>query len=213
MNKNKILTSAFGWLFIGLLICFASSYTTTQIPSIWNAVNSFGFVIASIVVELALVIILSIFIKKLNPIMAKLLYLVYCMVTGCTLSWVLLYYTSASICLIFLATSIIFGIFAIIGKTTKIDLSKFGTYLMIALIACVIVTIINIFIGSNQISIILSIVSILIFSGFIAYDVKFALEKASYIGENAGIYCAFQLFIDFINIFLDLLRLFGESKD
>lgn len=213
MKNKNVLASAFGWLFYGLLLCFAASFSTTQIDAIKNVVNTSMFVILSIVLELGLVIVLSAFIRKIKPFLAIILYTIYCIVTGCTLSWILMYYTTGSIYLCFLATSIIFGVFAIIGKTTKVDLTKFGIYLFIALIASIIASLINLFIGSSTLDMILSIVSILIFSGYIAYDVKSALVRSEYIGENAGLFCAFQLFIDFINIFIDLLRLFGKSRD
>jgi FtsH-binding integral membrane protein len=140
--------------------------------------------------------------------------LVYTALTGLSLTGIFVVYTASSLAFVFLSAAIIFGIFAIIGKTTDIDLSKWSTYVLVALIAIIILELINIFLLNNTLNIVLSIVSILVFSFFIAYDIQKALDKAFLSNcENKGIYCAFQLFLDFINIFIDLLRLFGKSRD
>lgn len=217
MEKKNTLTQAFFWLFIGLLVCFGISYTTTLSSSIFNMVygafNGYGYLIYFIA-EIVIALCLSLFINKLNPIVAKVLYIVYTALTGLGLTGIFIVYTASSICFVFLATAIIFGIFAFIGKTTKIDLTKWGIYLFVALLAIIVLEIINIFLANNTLDMVLCIVTILVFSGYIAYDVKFALEK-SYLAdsENKGIFCAFQLFLDFINIFLKLLRLFAKNND
>ena len=117
----------------------------------------------------------------MQPLTAKILYILYCALTGLTLAGIFVVYTITSIIYVFLATAICFGAFALIGKYTKVDLSKWGVYLFFA---------------------------------YTAYDVKKALDKSFMVEqENKGIYCAFQLFLDFINLFLDLLRLFGNRRD
>ena len=217
MEKRNTLTQAFFWLFIGLLICFGTSYITTLSKSIfysvYGAFNGYGYLIYFIA-EIAIALCLSLFIRKLNPIVAKILYLLYTFLTGLGLTGIFVVYTASSICFVFLATALIFGVFAVIGKTTKIDLSKWSIYLFVALLAIIILELINIFIANNTLDMVLCIVTIIVFSGYIAYDVQFALEK-SYLAdsENKGIFCAFQLFLDFINIFIKLLRLFAKSRD
>lgn len=214
MDKNKILVDAFKWLFIGLMMCFISSYATTNIKAIWDIVMSSPIIVFGVLIlEIVIVIVLSALIKKMSPLVAKIVYIMYTMLTGVSLSWILLAYTGVSIVSVFLATSLVFGAFAIIGQRMNVDLTKFGLYLFLALIGIIIVTIINIFLGNETIMIVTSIFGVLIFAGYVAYDIKFALEKSQHIGENAGIYCAFQLFIDFINLFIDLLRLFGKERD
>ena len=214
--KNKVLQDTFKWLFIGLLLCFGVSYVTSSSEEIFMAVfgifNGLGIFIY-LIAELVLAIVLAVRITKMSPSTAKALYLVYAALTGLSLTGVFLAYTASSIALVFLATSIIFGVFAIIGKNSNIDLTKFGLYLFAALIAIIIVTIINIFIGSDSLTMLLCIVGILVFAGYTAYDVQYALQKTDMLGENAGIYCAFQLFLDFINLFIKLLRLFGKRND
>lgn len=217
MEKNKILSDAFMWLFIGLLTCFGISYVTTLdmnvFASIYGAFGGYSYLIFAIL-EIVLAIVLSVRITKMKPTTAKLLYIAYCILTGLSLTGIFVVYTASSLTFVFLATAIIFGIFAFIGKTTKVDLSKWYIFLFVALIAIIILEIINIFLMNNTLNMILCIISILVFSAYTAYDVQSALNK-SYLAncENKGIYCAFQLFLDFINLFMDLLRLFGKSKD
>lgn len=217
MEKNNILTSAFSWLFIGLLVCFTVSWITTFNEDlalmIFGAFNGYGYLIY-LVLELVIAFILILRIQRLKPLTAKILYLLYTALTGLSLTGIFVVYTASSLAFVFLTAAVIFGIFAIIGKTTKIDLSKWSVYIVFALLAVIILEIVNIFLLNNTLNIILCIVSILIFTFFIAYDIQNALNK-SYMAEceNKGIYCAFQLFLDFINIFLDLLRLFGKSRD
>ncbi len=217
MEKKNVLVSAFTWLFIGLLVCFGVSWITTFNEdlqrTIFGAFNGYGYLVY-LVLEIVVAFILILRIYKLNPLTAKLLYLVYTALTGLSLTGIFVVYTASSLTFVFLSAAIIFGIFAIIGKTTDIDLSKWSTYVLVALIAIIILELINIFLLNNTLNIVLSIVSILVFSFFIAYDIQKALDKAFMSNcENKGIYCAFQLFLDFINIFIDLLRLFGKSRD
>jgi len=217
MNKNKNLATAFGWLFIGLLICFAtsfiSSYSETIIYAVYGSLNGWGYLIFAIA-ELIVAFILVLKIRTLKPLTAKILYIIYTILTGLSLTGIFLIYTGTSICFVFLATAIIFGIFAIIGKTTNIDLSKWSVYLLVGLIAIIILEFINIFVMNSTLNMVICIVSILIFCAYIAYDVQ-KLNDTNFLAnvDNKGIYIAFQLFLDFINIFLDLLRLFGRNRD
>lgn len=217
MEKNKILSSAFAWLFVGLLVCFGISFITTFNEDIFYAVfgafGGYGYLIYMIL-ELVIAFILVLRITKLKPLTAKILYILYTALTGLSFTGIFAVYTSSSLTFVFLAAAIIFGIFALVGKTSKIDLSKWSTYVFVALLAIIILEVINIFLLNNTLNIVLSIVSILVFSFYIAYDIQKALDKSFLAGcENKGIYCAFQLFIDFINIIIDLLRLFGKARD
>ncbi len=217
MEKKDTLTSAFTWLFIGLLICFGISWITTFNEdlafTIFGALNGYAYLVY-LIAEIVIALILIIRINKLKPTTAKILYIAYTALTGLSLTGIFVVYTASSLTFVFLAAAIIFGVFALIGKTTNIDLSKWGIYVLIALIAIIILEIINIFLMNNSLNMILCIASILVFSFFIAFDIQKALDK-SYMAEceNKGIYCAFQLFLDFINIFIDLLRLFGKRSD
>ncbi len=217
MEQRKVLSQAFGWLGLGLLLAFITAFVTTLnqdlMRIIFGSLGGYSYFLF-VILELVLVIVFSTRITKMKPLTAKIFYLAYCCLTGLTLAGIFVVYTITSIIYVFLATSICFGAFALIGKYTKVDLTKWGVYLFFALIAIIILEIINIFVMNNTLNMILCIVGVLLFCAYTAYDVKKALDK-SYMAdqENKGIYCAFQLFIDFINLFLDLLRLFGKSRD
>lgn len=212
-NKNAIV-DAFKWLFIGLLVCFLTAYTGSQfVEQIYNAFSGLGWIIL-LISELVICFVLTLGIRKLSPTTAKILYLLYTALTGLALNGIFLLYTDSSIAFVFLITSLLFGIFAIIGKNTKIDLTKFGIYLFVALLAIIILEIINLFLKNIQLDMTLCIITIVVFLGYVSYDVN-RLVKSNYLDdtENKGIYFAFQLFIDFIDIFIKLLRIIGKERD
>ncbi len=212
MGKKDVLSQAFTWLFIGLLICFGISYVATinedVTMKVYGALGGYAYIVYA-VIELALVIFLAVRIRKMNPVTAKIVYCLYTGFTGLSLGGLFVYYTKSSIAFVFLATAIIMGVFAYIGKHTKMDLTKTGTYLIIALLAIILLEIINMFLLNNTLNIILCIVCIVVFAGYIAYDINIALRNEEAGGfQNDGIYLAFQLFLDFINILIRLLLLF-----
>ena len=214
MDKKNVLSQAFTWLCIGLFICFGVSYLATINDEVtlmvYGALGGYAYIIYA-VIELVLVIFLAVRIRKMQPLTAKLVYSLYTGFTGLSLGGLFVYYTKSSIAFVFLATAIIVGVFAYIGKHTNMDLTKAGTFLMIALLAIILLELINMFILNNTLNMILCIACIVIFAGYIAYDIKTALMMAEAGGfQNDGIYLAFQLFLDFINIFIRLLQLFGK---
>lgn len=217
MKKNEVLSNAFMWLFIGLLVCFAVSYISTYsieiINLLYGSFNGYGYWIFAII-EIIVALIFVALIRKLSPIAAKIMYLLYAALTGLSLTGIFIVYTSTSLTFVFLATAIIFGIFAIIGKTTNIDLSKWYVYLFVGLLAIIILDIINIFLLNKTLNLVTCIIAIVIFCAYIAYDIQKALDPYFLADtNNKGIYIAFNLFLDFINIFIRLLSLFGRSRD
>lgn len=214
MNFGDILKKVFLWMTVGLLITFATGYVVSVNPNMIERVFSSSIYIILAIIELALVIILSARITKMNPTTARVLFILYSFVTGLTFSSIFIVYEISSIIYVFLITAIIFGILSLIGYSTNIDLTKFGTYLMIALIAILLSTIINIFIGNGTFEIIICIISVLVFLGFTAYDVQKIKRLSNYYDEDSiAIIGALELYLDFINIFLDLLKLFAKNND
>lgn len=202
------------WMFIGLLVTFITGiYTSTNVDALEVIFNKSGYWIL-LIVELGLAIFLSARIHKMSPTTARICYLLYTFFTGLTFSSIFIVYKIESIMLVFLVTAILFLIFAIIGKTTKVDLTKISTILLMALLGIIICTIINIFLQNSTFDMILSGISVLIFLGFIAYDIQKIRRLDGWVNEeNLAVIGAFELYLDFINIFLDLLNLFGNSKD
>ena len=215
MESNKLLSKSFLWMCFGLLVTFLTGFgVATNERMLENIFGGISFWIF-IVLELVVVIYLSFRITKMSPTTAKVCFLLYSFISGLTFSSIFVYYELSSIIYIFLASSLIFGIMALIGYKTKADLSELGFYLMVALFAVIIVTLINVIIGSDSLSIILCIICLLLFLGITAYDVQNikSLENSDLPQDNLAIYGALQLYLDFINIFIDLLRLFAENKD
>ncbi len=212
--KKKILPQVFGWMFLGLLITFISAYIVSINTNMLIKIYSGGFYWVFVIAELILAGVLSIRIGKMKGITATCLYLFYTFLTGLTLSLIFVAYEMSSIIIVFLVTSLLFGIFALIGKFTKIDLSKLGTYLFMGLIGILILYLINIFIANETIDMIGCILGIIIFLGYVAFDIQRILKSEGTLeNRNLAIIGAFSLYLDFINIFIDLLNLFGNSKD
>ena len=140
----------------------------------------------------------------------------YSFITGLTLSYIFLVFLLPSILIIFLAAAFMFGIFGLIGYFTKVDLSKLSTILLMALLGIIIASVINIFLGNATIDMIISIVGIIVFVIFVAYDIQKAKLFATLDTipeDNLAIYGALNLYLDFINLFLHLLSMFGNSRD
>ena len=210
------MAKTFGWMFIGLLVTFLTGYVISMNPNMLLNVMSTTGLILIVIIEFALVIFLSARITKMKPITAKISFLLYSFVSGLTFSSIFVVYEMTSIMFVFLITAILFAIMAAIGAFTKIDLTKVGTYLLIALFGVILCTIVNIFLNSSSLDLIISIVIILIFIGFTAYDVQriSRLSDMKLIAEdNLAIYGALELYLDYINLFLHLLSLFGNNND
>lgn len=214
--KKDLLSKVFGWLFVGLLATFASGYLLSTSDTLMEKLYGSNIHWILVAAEVIIALVLAIRLTKMNKITAIILYIVYTLLTGATISAIFIAYKLTSIMVIFLVTSVLFGIFALIGRYTKIDLSKWGIYLAIGIVAIIVLSIINIFVGSEKLNILTCILGVVIFVGYIAYDVNRITKSADFEGveeTNLPILFAFELFIDFINLFMDLLRLFGDAKD
>ena len=213
---NKILPKVFGWMFVGLLITFFTGYYVSLHPETMLKLFGGWTFIVIIIIEFALVIFLSARITRMKPSTAIISFIIYSAVSGLTFSSIFVTYELGSIMYVFLLAAIIFAVFALIGATTKTDFTKVGPYLLIGLIAIIICGIINIFINNSTFDLIISVAGVGIFVIYTAYDVQqiIKLNQLSVIPEdNMAIYGALELYLDFINLFLRLLQLFGRSDD
>lgn len=210
----KIYSKVFLWMFLGLLVTFITGiYVSTNENILVFLFQNNGFIFA-VIAELITVIFLTARIKKMSPTSARIAFLLYSFLTGLTFSSIFLVYELDSILIIFLVTSLLFGIFAIIGNYTSLDLTKLGTYLLMMLFGVIICTLINIFLNNDAFDIFITIISLIIFLGYIAYDIqKIKLLEDEIEEDNLAIYGALQLYLDFINILLELLKLFGKNRD
>ena len=165
-----------------------------------------------IIIELVLVIYLSARIHKMQVTTARIVFILYSFVSGLTFGSIFIVFKMSSIMLIFLITAILFGIFALIGRFTKLDLTKVGTILLMMLLGIVICTFVNVFLKNDTLDLFVSYISIIVFLGFTAYDMQ-KIKMLSYEFDDEdkiAIIGALELYLDFINIFIDLLRIFGK---
>lgn len=212
--SSKIMSKVYLWMSIGLAITFITGSMVANNPSALVAIFSNYTPIVLVIAEIALVIYLSARVAKMSPTTAKVLFVIYSIVTGLTFSTIFLVYNITSIMTIFLVTALIMFIFSFLGTVIDMDLSKIGTYLFMALIGIIIVSIVNIFVGSSSLELIVSIIAMIVFTIYIAYDVQNIkyLAESDIPEDNVAIYGALQLYLDFINIFIRLLSIFGKDN-
>lgn len=212
--ENKIFSKIYGWMFIGLLVSFITGYyVSTNTNMLYNIFSTSLYWIIPII-EIIVVIWLSAGIRKMNIVTARTLFILYSLLTGLTLSIIFIAFKLDSIIMVFGITSAMFAIMSLVGRYTSMDLTKIRSILFMGLIGILLATIINIFIGSTTFDLVITIIGVIIFTLYIAYDtqkIKYAVETLE--EDKATIICAFELYLDFINLFIKLLRLFGKSRD
>ena len=209
----------YGWMFLGLLTTFVAAaaiyFTGFYIP-LCTAMNGLlPFVLA--LVELGVVIYLSARIHKIPVATARLLFFVYALLNAVTFSTILAVYSMQSLILVFAMTSLYFGVMAIYGYVTKADLTRIRPVLTFGLVALIVMMLLSLFIPGMNTG--MCLVGIVIFLGFTAYDTQMIRRNYAYYSGNpellqkASIISALQLYLDFINLFLYLLRLFGNRNN
>jgi FtsH-binding integral membrane protein len=227
--SKKFFANVFLWMFIALsLSTFAAFYISNSETALRALINfetgqrtGLGFV--AMFAPLGLVLLMGAGFSRLSYGALLGVFVLFSVLLGISLSFILLVYTGASVITCFAAAAVIFGIMAFLGYTTEIDLSKFGPILLVGVAGLFIAGIANMFIKSEQFSLIMAFVGIAVFTALTAYDV----QKIKRIGlgiEESGeqmmtndskklaIMAALSLYLDFINIFLFLLRIFGSKK-
>ena len=212
MANNKVFGKVFMWMFIGLLITFLTGYVVSSNDNMLYNIFSGGTYFILIIIELVLVVYLSARIHKMQVTTARIVFILYSFVSGLTFGSIFIVFKMSSIMLIFLITAILFGIFALIGRFTKLDLTKVGTILLMMLLGIVICTFVNVFLKNDTLDLFVSYISIIVFLGFTAYDMQ-KIKMLSYEFDDEdkiAIIGALELYLDFINIFIDLLRIFGK---
>lgn len=213
---NKVLSKTFLWMFLGLLVTgIVAWYTYSSGLFLQILVSNMGFNIL-LIAEIAVVLIFSLMFKKLPPTVVAILYFVYAIINGVTLSTVFILFEMTSIYLCFFAAAIVFAAMAFWGYKTNADLGRVAPMLYGLLIAGIILTIINMFLGNTTMDIVISWVVLGVFFGITAYDIQ-RIKQLQYIDiipeEKLHIYGAMEIYLDFINIFLRILTIFGKRKD
>lgn len=211
--ENKLIAKSFLWMFVGLLITFATGIIVASNARLLTAVFSSWTYIILVIAELAIVFYLSARVLKMSKTQARFWFMLYSFVSGLTFSSVFVTYKVTSVIYVFAIAATLFGTFGLIGYKTKFDLTKIGTYLLMALFAMILCMIVNVFLDSSTFSLIISIICVLLFLGITSYDVQKIkkLSNANLPEDSLAIIGALELYLDFINIFLHLLSIFGDS--
>lgn len=213
--QNTLIRQVYAWMGGGLLITALLAMVTISSPALLNAVFGNRLVFYGLIIgELGLVIAISGAINKLSASAASLLFILYAALNGVTMSVIFAVYTAESIASTFVITAATFGAMSIYGYLTKSDLTRWGSFLFMGLIGIVIASLVNIFTRSSAVSWIISAVGVIVFTGLSAYDtwkIK-AMATAGAEGRKPAILGALTLYLDFINLFLMLLRLLGNRR-
>ena len=208
------LTHAFTWMFAGLLLTAGVAALLQASPGIrtWAAQNMLWLFLG----QLALVMIISWAISRISATLALTLFFVYAATLGLVVGVIVFQYTKGSVATAFLASSAMFGGAALYGWTTGRSLAGLGGTLTMGLIGLIVASVVNVFLGANTLGWIISIVGVVIFTALTAYDVQRissgALVQQTGSVEKAAVFGALSLYLDFINLFLFLLRLLGGRR-
>lgn len=214
---SKHMYKTFGLMFLGLIVTFITSYIAYQTNLVYYIVGAGTmFSVVLVVVQLGVVVSLVSRLHKMSVSTARMLFVLYAILTGISFSVLGLIYDAGTIYLAFGVSAIFFGALAVIGFTTKVNMTKFAPMLFVGLFMLVIVNILGIFFNFSGMDRIICSVGILIFTGITVYDTQ--KMKQLYLanqGDEAtlsrlAIYSAFDLYLDFINIFVYILRLLGD---
>jgi hypothetical protein len=215
-----LMRKVYVWMTLALVITGFTAYFVATNPTALSLIYSNQLVFwALIIAELGLVIGLSAAINRLSLTTATLMFVLYSVVNGVTMASIFLVYTLSSIASVFFITAATFGAMALYGYFTKKDLTSWGRFLFMALIGIIIASVVNIFVGSSGLSLIVSYIGVLVFVGLTAYDsqkIKEMLSTAANQGEGMqklALLGALTLYLDFINLFLHLLRILGSSRE
>lgn len=219
---KTFMANVFSWMFAGLAITTVAAYYFASDMSLMSTLaNERGLTILGYVVMFApfiFVLLIGAGMNRFSYSVVLTLFLAFATIMGISLSFVLLAYTATSIYTTFASAAVMFGVMAVMGYTTSTDLTRMGNILMMALIGIVVASLINFFMQSSTMSYIISFIGVIVFTGLTAYDV----QKLKRIGEGAEygaestkklvIMGALNLYLDFINLFLSLLRIFGDRR-
>lgn len=228
MTLKKFMANVFSYMFLALGISALFAYLFASNPALLKSLtndtgtglNALGYIV--IFAPLGFVLLMSFGYSRLSASVMLFLFMAYSAITGISFSFILLKYTAGSVLGCFLSASAMFGIMAVMGYTTNRDLTSFGRIMFMGLIGIIVASLINLFLHNSTMDYIISFIGVMVFTGLTAWDV----QKLKYIGQGIesegapvvevkkrSVLGALTLYLDFINLFLFLLRLFGNRRD
>ena len=218
-QMQSYIARVFSWMCGALALTGGTAYAIASIPVLAQFVlGNPGIMFIAILAQLGFVIALSFHLRRLSVATASFLFWGYALLTGITFSSIFLVYTQMSIASAFLVAAGMFGAMAVYGATTETNLASFGSYFRMAVFGLIIAMVVNLFIGGTALDLAISLVGVVIFSGLTAYDMQKLQQIASHMDEidedttKITIIMSLQLYLDFINLFLMLLKLMGNKK-
>ena len=213
---NTYVQKVYFWMFIGLTITSITAYFVSQDPNLYNVMLGNDIVFYGLLIAQFLAIVtVSAFIRRIPDNLAEITFVLYCFLTGLTLSAIFLEFTISSIAYVVLITAAMFGFMSLYGYVTKTDLTSVGNIATMALFGIILALIVNLFLMNSALDTILSIIGVLVFSAFTAHDTQKIKSTLMDNGEDLikkEILGALNLYLDFVNLFLDLLDLFGKRR-
>jgi FtsH-binding integral membrane protein len=206
----------YGYMAGGLVLTGIVAYAAAA-SGFYQSIAGTGLIWIVMLAPLGFVLVLGFGIERMSAGTAAVLFWIYAAVMGLSLGGIFLVYTGTSIARVFFITAATYGAMSLYGYTTRSDLSRFGSFLMMGLIGIVIASLVNIFVGSNTLQFVISIIGVIVFVGLTAYDTQRIKEMylSSDTAEIAGkkaVLGALALYLDFINLFMMLLQLFGQRR-
>lgn len=214
-TETKLISKTFFWMFLGLLgTALISWYTYSS--GLFIRLVAGGYWSLLLIVEVIVVILFSFLFRKVSPTVVGILYFIYAAINGVTLSTIFYTFELGSIVYLFLAAAVLFGVLAFIGYKTNADISKWHNILFAVLIIGLILSVVNLFVGNSMLDIGIDWLILITFFGITVYDMN-KIKNLQYEDgidqEKLYIYGAMELYLDFINIFLRILSLFGKRRD
>lgn len=222
-SSKSFIANVFSWMFFALTLSavmaylFSHSISLMQLLVTETGLSIFGYIV--MFAPIGFVLLMSFAFNKLSYPALLAFFIAYAATTGISLSFIFLAYDLGTIYITFGVTALTFAIMAVMGYTTKTDLTSFGKLMFMGLIGIVIASLINFFVGSEKMDYIISIIGVIVFTGLTAYDVQklkrigAGVEYGTAIASKLSVMGALTLYLDFINLFLMLLRLFGGKRD
>lgn len=215
----ELLQKVYVWMLFSLSFTGLTAYFVANSPALVETVFSNRIVFYGLMfAELALVIVLNMVLHKISFSLATAMFLAYSVINGVVMSSIFLCFTLSSIAQVFFITAATFGVMALYGHFTKTDLTRMGNLCLMGLFGIIIATVVNLFLESSTMQMVISYIGVLIFVGLTAYDsqkIKRLMMEQEQVDENSqklAVVCALTLYLDFINLFLYLLRIFGDRK-
>ena len=213
VDTSKTLIQTFFWMFLGLVSTALVAVVTYNSDAFIDIISMWPLLA---IIEVVLVLVFHGTLRKASASVVTAIFFIYSMVNGLTFSAIFAVYDLGTIAYAFFATAALFGGLALVGYKTQRDISNIGTILFVGLIVGLVLSIFNIFIGSDGLSIMLDWLILAIFCGYTAYDINKLKQMATsgeYPEEKVAIYCALELYLDFINLFIRILRILSRARE